>query len=148
MPGLMPELMLGKAVFLDTGFAIALTSPRDRYHARAVHLADELKTSGSAIITTHAVLLEIGAALAKVSYREAAVSIIEMLENDADVEIIPLQDDLFVEAFELFRGRMDKEWSLTDCMSFVVMRQRGIQFALAADIHFQQAGFKAMLLET
>lgn len=140
----MPE----KAVFLDTGFAIALTSPRDRYHARAVQLADDLKASGSAIVTTRAVLLEIGAALAKASYREAAISIIEMLENDPDVEIVPLQDGLFAEAFELFRGRPDKEWSLTDCMSFVVMRQRGIQAALAADIHFQQAGFKALLLET
>lgn len=61
--------MLEKAVFLDTGFAIALASPRDRYHARAVQLADELKISDSIIVTTRAVLLEIGAALAKVSYR-------------------------------------------------------------------------------
>lgn len=140
----MPE----KTVFLDTGFAIALVSPRDRYHASAVQLANELKVSGSSIITTRAVLLEIGAALAKAPYRGAAVSIIEMLENDPDVEIVPLRDDLFVEAFELFRDRMDKEWSLTDCLSFAVMRQRGIQAALAADIHFQQAGFKALLLET
>lgn len=139
----MPE----KVVFLDTGFAIALASPRDRYHAKAVQLADELKTSGSSIITTRAVLLEIGAALAKVSYRGTAVSIIEMLENDPDVEIVPLRDDLFVEAFDLFRGRTDKDWSLTDCLSFEVMRQRGIQAALAADAHFQQAGFKALLLE-
>lgn len=84
----MPE----KRVFLDTGFVIALTSPRDRYHARAVQLADDLKTSGSAIITTHAVLFEIGAALAKAPYRGTAVSIIEMLGNDPDVGIIPLQD--------------------------------------------------------
>jgi len=139
----MPE----KVVFLDTGFAIALASPRDRYHAKAVQLADELKTSGSSIITTRAVLLEIGAALAKASYRGTAVSIIEMLENDPDVEIVPLRDDLFVEAFDLFRGRTDKDWSLTDCLSFEVMRQRGIQAALAADAHFQQAGFKALLLE-
>lgn len=136
-----------KFVFLDTGFAIALASPRDQHHAKAIQLADALKTSGSTIITTRAVLLEIGAALAKVAYRGAAVSIIDMLENDPDVEIVPLPDDLFGEAFELFRGRMDKEWSLTDCMSFVVMRQRGIQAALAADIHFQQAGFKALLIE-
>lgn len=144
MLGLLSE----KAVFLDTGFAIALAAPRDRYHAKAVQLANDLKISGTAIITTRAVLLEIGAALAKISYRGAAVSIIDMLENDPDVEIIPLQDNLFAEAFELFRERSDKEWSLTDCMSFVVMRHRDIQAALAADAHFQQAGFKALLLET
>lgn len=139
----MPE----RAIFLDTGFVIALASPRDRYHDKAVQLADDLKKSGFAIITTRAVLLEIGAALAKTSYRRAAVFLIEMLENDPDVEIVSLPDELFAEAFELFRGRMDKEWSLTDCMSFVVMRRRGIQAALAADTHFQQAGFKALLLE-
>ena len=116
--------------------------------ARAVQLADNLKASGSPIVTTRAVLLEIGAALAKVSYRGVAVSIIEMLENDPDVEIVAVQNALFVEAFELFRERTDKDWSLTDCMSFVVMRQRGIQAALSVDTHFQQAGFKALLLET
>jgi len=140
--------MQGKAAFLDTGFAIALAAPRDRYHARAVQLADDLKATNSTIVNTRAVLLEIGAALAKTAYREAAVAIIEMLENDPVVEIIPLQDDLFAEAFALFRARMDKEWSLTDCVSFVVMRRRGIRDVLAADIHFQQAGFKVLLLET
>lgn len=71
-----------------------------------------------------------------------------MLLNDPDVEIVPVQDALFDAAFELFCERTDKDWSLTDCLSFVVMRQREIQTALAADIHFQQAGFKALLLET
>ncbi len=140
--------MQEKVVFLDTGFVIALASPRDRHQTKSVQLANDLKASGCAIVSTRAVLLEIGAALAKASYRGAAVSIIEMLENDPDVEILPLLDDLFAEAFDLFRGRLDKEWSLTDCMSFVVMRQRGIQTALAADFHFQQAGFKALLLES
>lgn len=136
-----------RKVFLDTGFAIAMVSPRDAYHGRAIQLADELNMAGTAIITTRAVLLEIGAALAKAAYREAAVSLIDLLENDPQVEILPLSDDLFVQAFKLFRTRADKEWSLTDCLSFVVMRQRGVQAALAADIHFQQAGFKALLLE-
>lgn len=70
-----------KSVFLDTGFAIALASPRDQHHERAIHLADDLKTSSATIITTRAVLLEIGAALAKVAYRGVAVSIIDMLEK-------------------------------------------------------------------
>jgi uncharacterized protein len=139
----MPE----RKVFLDTGFAIAMVSPRDAYHGRAIQLADELTAAGTTIITTRAVLLEIGAALAKAAYRQAAVSLIELLENDPQVEILPLSDDLFARAFKLFRSRSDKEWSLTDCLSFVVMRQCGVQAALAADIHFQQAGFKTLLLE-
>ena len=139
--------MSERKVFLDTGFAIAMVSPRDVYHGRAIQLADELNAARTAIITTRAVLLEIGAALAKAAYREAAVSLIDLLENDPQVEILPLSDDLFAQAFELFRARTDKEWSLADCLSFVVMRQCGVQAALAADAHFQQAGFKALLLE-
>lgn len=139
----MPE----RKVFLDTGFAIAMVSPRDAYHGRAIQLADELNAAGTAIITTRAVLLEIGAALAKAAYRDAAVSLINLLENDPQVEILALSEDLFAQAFDLFRARVDKEWSLTDCRSFVVMRQCGVQTALAADIHFQQAGFKPLLLD-
>lgn len=139
----MPE----RKVFLDTGFAIAMASPCDAYHGRAIQLADELNAVGVTIITTRAVLLEIGAALAKAAYRETAVSLINLLENDPKVEILPLSEDLFAQAFELFRARADKEWSLADCLSFVVMRQCGVQSALAADFHFQQAGFKALLLE-
>ncbi len=134
-------------VFLDTGFAIAMVSHRDAFHEKALQLAGELNAAGASIVTTRAVLLEIGAALAKAAYRDAAVALIDLLENDPQVEILPLSEDLFAQALELFRSRSDKEWSLTDCLSFVVMRQRGIQAALAADIHFQQAGFTALLLE-
>jgi uncharacterized protein len=60
---------------------------------------------------------------------------------------VPLTDTLLQEAMTLYSERGDKNWGLTDCVSFVLMRQEGVTEALTADVHFRQAGFRAMLLE-
>jgi len=52
---------------------------------------------------------------------------------------------LFADGFGLYQGRPDKEWGLVDCVTFVVMKKRGITEALTADEHFEQAGFQALL---
>lgn len=133
-------------VFLDAAYAIALSAPNDQYHERAVTLAEQLEAYGSQLITTRAVMLEIGNALAKLRYRIAAIELLDSLEADPDVEIIPISEKLYQRAFELYRERPDKEWGLTDCISFVVMKDRDVKNALTADEHFKQAGFNALLL--
>jgi len=132
-------------VFLDTAFAIALSVRNDEYHERAVELAEQLEARKTKLITTRAVLLEIGNALSRRRYRDSAVKLLEALEIDPNVECVPLTDELYEHAFDLFRSRPDKEWRMIDCMSFVVMEQRGLNEALTADEHFQQAGFRAVL---
>lgn len=135
----------GEPVFLDTSYAIALSSPSDQHHERAVALAEELEEAGAMLVTTGAVLLEIGNALSRKKYREAAVELLTSLREDETVEIEPLTDELHEDGFELFRSRMDKEWGLVDCCSFVVMSRRALAKALTADLHFEQAGFHALL---
>jgi uncharacterized protein len=130
-------------VFLDTSFAIALSSVTDRNHAQAVELADQIETNRTRLVTTQAILLEIGNALSKQRYRTAAIQLLESLETDPSIEVILLTNSLYRLAFNLFRQREDKEWGLVDCVSFIVMQERGITDALTADIHFQQAGFRA-----
>ncbi len=132
-------------VFLDTSFAIALPAVTDQSHARAVDLANQLEKRGTRLVTTQAILLEIGNALSKQRYRVAATQLLESLVSDPNVEIVPLSDDLYSAAFNLFRNRLDKEWGLIDCVSFVVMHERGIFDALTTDDHFNQAGFRALL---
>ena len=134
-------------VFLDTAYAIALSSPNDRYHQKALQLAFELDAANSRLTTTRAVLLEIGNALAKQRYRDAASRLLEALESDPQVEIVPLAEQLYARALQLYRERPDKKWGLTDCVSFVVMQDRGITEALTADEHFQQTGFRVLLRE-
>jgi uncharacterized protein len=132
-------------VFLDTSFAIALSSVTDRNHVRAVQLANQIETNKTRLVTTQAILLEIGNALSKQRYRLAAIQLLESLKTDPSVEVILLTNSLYGLAFNLFKQREDKEWGLVDCISFIVMQDRGITDALTADTHFQQAGFRALL---
>lgn len=132
-------------VFLDTSFAIALSSVTDQNHARAVKLASQIEIDKISLVTTQAVLLEIGNALSKQRYRVAAIQLLESLETDPSVKVILLTNSLYGLAFNLFKQREDKEWGLVDCISFIVMQDRGITDALTADTHFQQAGFRALL---
>jgi predicted nucleic acid-binding protein len=139
--------MLTSEVFLDTAYAIALSSPKDEYHARAEALADELEQRQIRLVTTRAVLLEIGSALARQRFRSAAVALLDALEHDPTVDIAPLSEEFFAKAFQLYRTRPDKEWGLTDCVSFTIMTDRGLTEALTTDDHFRQAGFRALLLD-
>ncbi len=132
-------------VFLDTSFAIALSSVTDQNHLRSVKLASQIETNRTHLVTTQAVLLEIGNALSKQKYRTAAIQLLESLETDPSVEIVLFTNSLYKSAFNLFKQREDKEWGLVDCISFIVMQDRGITDALTADTHFQQAGFRALL---
>jgi uncharacterized protein len=134
-------------LFLDTSFAIALSSATDQNHARAIDLANQLETNGTHLVITQAILLEIGNALSKQRYRAGAIQLLESLETDPSVEVVLLTSSLYRLAFNLFKQREDKEWGLVDCTSFIVMQERGITDALTADTHFQQAGFRALLRE-
>ncbi len=133
------------SLFLDTAYAIALSAATDAHHQRAIELADQIEMTQTRMVTTRAVVIEIGNALSKPRYRSAAVALIDALEADPLVEIVPVTEALYSEALILFRTRPDKKWGLTDCISFVVMRERGIADALTTDEDFEQAGFRALL---
>ena len=92
-------------VFLDTGYIIALSVESDEYHERAEKLAERLEIEQTHLITTRAVLLETGNALSKERYRQAAIELLDALEEDSSVEIVPLSEELFAQAVDLFRSR-------------------------------------------
>lgn len=138
------ELTTNK-VFLDTAYAIALSVESDEHHERAEELAEQLETEQTRFVTTRAILLEIGNALSEKRYRKAAIELLDALEQDPLVEIAPLSEELFEEALKLFRNRPDKQWGLVDCVSFIVMQERGLTEALTTDEHFEQTGFRALI---
>jgi uncharacterized protein len=129
-------------IFLDTLFVVALVNWSDQYHPQAVDLSERLE--GVPLITTDAVLLEIGNALAR-SYKKEAVEIIDGFLLSDEVEVIHLTPDLFSRAYALYRGYQDKAWGFVDCISFVVMRERNIDQALTLDQYFVQAGYQALM---
>jgi predicted nucleic acid-binding protein len=99
---------------------------------------------GSQFLVTDGVLLEMGNALAR-RFRPAAIRLIEQFLASSQVEIVYMTPSLFASALALYKQMDDKQWSLVDCLSFVVMREHGITAALTSDRHFIQAGFQALL---
>jgi len=91
------------------------------------------------------VLTELGDALHRGRNRETFTRFLDTLDRHEDFEVVPASPELFQRGVELFRARPDKEWSLTDCISFVVMAEKGLSEALTGDRHFEQAGFKPLL---
>lgn len=132
-------------VFLDTAFTIALSMETDSLHEKALFLAEEIEAQKIHLVTTRAVLLEIGNALSRSVFRKTAINILNALELDEKVTIIPLGEELYQSAYSLYASRMDKEWGMIDCVSFTTMKQLGITEVLTSDIHFQQAGFTALM---
>jgi predicted nucleic acid-binding protein len=129
-------------VFGDTVPFIALLSTRDRWHTRAVALR---RQPPGPLVTTEWVLTEVGDAFSQPGARQKFSRLSGLLRAQPDVEIVPATGDLFRRGTELSAARPDREWSLTDCISFVVMDERGISDALTSDHHFEQAGFRILL---
>ncbi len=132
-------------VFLDTSHVIALANKRDAYHEKALAVAKQVSGAKARVITTQAVLTEVGNALASVKYRSFAVQYIEAVEQASTFEVVYSTEDLFHRGLTLYGSRQDKSWGITDCISFVVMRDRDLRDALSADKDFEQAGFNALL---
>lgn len=128
--------------FVDTSFVVALVNMRDQNHGLALDLADRF--AGPGLVTTDAILLEIGNALSR-NYKRESVQIIEHFLNSDDVKVIHLDPPLFRQAFNLYKSQSDKLWGLIDCVSFVVMKELAITDALSADKHFEQAGFNVLI---
>jgi uncharacterized protein len=135
--------MIGPRVFLDAVFIHALLNRADQYHKQAVELSRQL-SDATEIGTTEAVLTEIANSLSSIN-RSGASRFIEEAYRAANIKIVSVDRALFHRALELYRQRPDKLWSLTDCISFVVMREQSLRDALTADHHFEQAGFVALI---
>ncbi len=131
-----------KRVFADSNYFLALLNNRDELHPRAKEITPSVS---GCLLTTTWILSEVLDALCKLAYRKLATDFVNDLRSDPDVIIFPATQELFDAGLELFSKRIDKEWSLTDCISFVVMEQNKLHEALSADHHFQQAGFKGLL---
>ena len=131
-----------KAVFADTFFFLAALNPGDAAHGTAIRWSRE---HDRIRVTTAWVLTEVGDALAR-DNREAFLSLLGLVRSSPLFRFIGATPQVFERGVELYRQRPDKAWSLTDCISFVVMGDEGLTEALTGDRHFEQAGFKALLI--
>ena len=131
-----------KRVFADTHFFIALLNARDEAHARAMRVGSGPRLH---LVTTRWVLAEVADAMAAQAYRTRAAKFLALAKANPWLTILNATDALFEQGCELYAQRSDKDWSLTDCISFIAMANEGLTEALTGDRHFEQAGFKALL---
>jgi len=136
-----------RTVFLDTSFVIALENRADPHHERAKALDRELLNVSGTLTLHWGILLEIGDGYSRLDRRAKGQQLLARFQNEQGYLVHSITEPLLHEAMKLYIGYSDKEWSLTDCISFVLMKQEGVMEALTADAHFLQAGFRALLLE-
>ena len=131
-----------RRVFADTFYFLALLDAREERHAQAAVASRDPQMR---LVTTEWVLAEFGDAYSQPPDRLDFVALYRALLNHPRVKVVPVGTQLFRRGVDLFEQRGDKEWSLTDCLSFVVMGDEGVTEALTGDKHFEQAGFVALL---
>jgi predicted nucleic acid-binding protein len=134
-----------RKVFVDTAAWIALINISDDLHVPARQVMSTLRQQKARLVTTEFVLLEVANALSAPSTRSQTAAFMDDLWRLAILRIIPASHELLADGWELYKQRPDKDWSLTDCTSFVVMTQECIAQAFTSDRHFEQAGFVKLL---
>jgi predicted nucleic acid-binding protein len=134
-----------RTVFADTCYWIALLNPRDQTHDIAIRVSKGLTDSRT--VTTEEVLTELlnyfGAR--GPYFRSAAAKLVERMQADRSIQILPQTHDGFLAGVRLYQGRPDKGYSLTDCISMETMRRGGLREVLTNDEHFTQEGFTCLL---
>jgi len=129
-------------IFADSYFFFALLNPHDAAHAKAIDIGRQYR---GPLVTTAWVLTEVADGLANTPHRKIFRQILDDLEANKTSLVVPANTETFERGVDLYHARPDKQWSLTDCISFVVMSEEGITEALTGDRHFEQAGFVALL---
>ncbi|HTL53431.1 MAG TPA: PIN domain-containing protein [Planctomycetota bacterium] len=131
-----------KPAFADTFYYLAILNPNDNRHADAQAIS---KSISAPLITTQWILTEVADALSAPVHRPKFGILLDALRKDQGTQIIPADSAWFDLGVNLFKSRPDKDWPLTDCISFVVMKQLGLTQALTGDKHFEQAGFEMLM---
>jgi uncharacterized protein len=129
-------------VFADAFYFVARLNRRDQHHERVLKFSRDFRAH---ILTSDWVLMEVADALAESESRSRVRDFILHLRSINACEIVPASRELLDHALELYHQHADKKWTLTDCVSFVIMREQKVSEALTGDKHFEQAGFIALL---
>ncbi len=132
-------------IYVDTSALIALVRKRDDFHKIILQTYKDRLDSSYHFITTDAVVLEIGNAFSSASKKPFALSIFQLIQQSSHWQCHPVDESLLEKSQHLFSQRMDKDWSLTDCMGIVVANEHQIQEIFTTDSHFTQAGFTILL---
>jgi uncharacterized protein len=132
-------------VFVDTAAWIALLNMDDVWHQEARRVRAELVNKNYVFTTTDFILLEVANALCSPICKKNTADFLRNVYQLKSTRVIRLDRVLFQGGLSLYETRLDKDWGLTDCISFVVMQREEIVKVFTSDKHFEQAGFTRLL---
>ncbi len=132
-------------VFVDTAAWIALINLDDDLNQQANKVKIKLQQDNCSLVTSDFVFLEVADALTAPTIRRRTINFINRLKNLSGLEVVSINQSLLDAGWQLYSQRLDKDWGLTDCISFVIMQQLQISLAFTSDKHFEQAGFTRLL---
>lgn len=133
--------------FGDTGYFIALVNTKDRYHLQAKEWANRITEQKINCHLSIPVVFEIADGFSRIGRRELGIDLLEKISKSINFIVHSFSDTTYNNAKKLYNTRKDKEWSLTDCYSFELMKELSISRALSADQHFEQFGYEILLKE-
>jgi predicted nucleic acid-binding protein len=135
--------MSSERIFLDTAYIQALLNRKDSLHGAAIRALPRVREARETVITD-AIIMEVCNGLASIN-REAAVAFVRGCYDSPVITVIAVDSNLLQRGIDFYARHKDKEWGLTDCISFIVMRDEELGLAATADHHFEQAGFSTLL---
>jgi uncharacterized protein len=134
--------MMSNIYFLDTSYIVALEIKNEDVHSRVLDHWLSLVDRKSQLVTTTYIFDEVVTLFNSRKLHSKAVEVGTLLLESPDILLVEIDKTIFEKGWQDFKRYKDKLFSLTDCLSFVVMQERNITSALTLDIHFQQVGFQ------
>ena len=138
---------MNQIVFVDISAWLALINKSDVFHVKAKNIRDILLRDNIQFVVTDYVVVEVANSLSKIPWRSSAIQLINSIQLSENIRVVEINKEIYNEAWGLYSKRTDKEWGLTDCASFVVMKRYAITVAFTNDHHFEQMGFNILLKE-
>ncbi|MDX2231856.1 MAG: PIN domain-containing protein [Leptolyngbyaceae cyanobacterium bins.349] len=135
------------SLFVDTSGWASLFIPTELLHPKALQVFQLARQQRYEIVTTNYIIAELVSLLDSRmrAPRSQLFQYVDVIRDDANLNLVHIDPAIDAAAWMLCKTRPDKNWSLVDCTSFVIMEQLGVQQAMTTDQHFEQAGFLRLL---
>ena len=134
-----------ETVFVDSFAWIATINKSDNYHDICLGILEGFLNNHTKLITSNYIVVETINSLSRVEFRKTVIGFMDKLEKSPSVKIIKITDEIYNNAWMLYQQRMDKNWGITDCTSFEIMKIFNIKKAFTNDKHFEQAGYSLLV---
>lgn len=128
-------------MFVDTSAWFAGIAKNDQYNEHATKCRNQLLKGNSRFITSNLIIHETTMLLERKVSKKEAIRFLKVILKDSHVEIIHADEDIELEAYELYQKYKDQDFSVADCISFVIMRRYQISKCFTFDHHFSTMGF-------